>query len=193
MFARRLVASAQGKSSGLVAVGGRHWLGSLATPPRMPASAAGRTLSRRGETLTSMPLVDLSAQHAAVADKVAESWRDVLPRTTFIGGPQIASFESEYAAFIGVSHCVGVANGTDVTEIALHALPGRDRVLKELHRLVSAPGLITWCRHTSRRRSPALASVRARSPSPSERRVISSPCRCFQRSPRSGRSTWCPL
>ncbi len=83
--------------------------------------------------MTSMPLVDLSAQRAAVADEVAESWRDVLPRTTFIGGPQIASFESEYAAFIGVSHCVGVANGTDATEIALHALPGRDRVLKELH------------------------------------------------------------
>lgn len=72
--------------------------------------------------MTSIPLVDLSAQHAAVADEVAEGWRDVLARTTFIGGPQVASFESEYAAFIGVSHCVGVANGTDAIEIALRAL-----------------------------------------------------------------------
>jgi dTDP-4-amino-4,6-dideoxygalactose transaminase len=72
--------------------------------------------------LTSIPLVDLSAQHAAVAAEVAEGWRDVLARTAFIGGPQIASFESEYAAFIGVPHCVGVANGTDAIEIALRAL-----------------------------------------------------------------------
>ena len=72
--------------------------------------------------MTSIPLVDLSAQHAAVAAEVAEGWRDVLARTAFIGGPQIASFESDYAAFIGVSHCVGVANGTDAIEIALRAL-----------------------------------------------------------------------
>jgi dTDP-4-amino-4,6-dideoxygalactose transaminase len=72
--------------------------------------------------VTSIPLVDLSAQHAAVADEVAEGWRDVLARTAFIGGPQVARFETEYAAFVGVPHCVGVANGTDAIEIALRAL-----------------------------------------------------------------------
>jgi dTDP-4-amino-4,6-dideoxygalactose transaminase len=72
--------------------------------------------------VTSIPLVDLSAQHAAVAVEVAEGWRDVLARTAFIGGPQIAKFEADYAAFIGATHCVGVANGTDAIEIALRAL-----------------------------------------------------------------------
>ena len=72
--------------------------------------------------MTSIPLVDLSAQHAAVADEVAEGWREVLSRTAFIGGPQIAKFEAEYAAFIGTAHCVGVGNGTDAIEIALRAL-----------------------------------------------------------------------
>jgi dTDP-4-amino-4,6-dideoxygalactose transaminase len=72
--------------------------------------------------VTSIPLVDLSAQHAAVAVEVAEGWRDVLARTAFIGGPQIAKFEADYAAFIGTTHCVGVANGTDAIEIALRAL-----------------------------------------------------------------------
>jgi dTDP-4-amino-4,6-dideoxygalactose transaminase len=72
--------------------------------------------------VTSIPLVDLSAQHAAVADEVAEGWREVLARTAFIGGPQVAAFEHEYADFIGVPHCVGVANGTDAIEIALRAL-----------------------------------------------------------------------
>ena len=69
-----------------------------------------------------VPLVDLAAQHAAVAAEVAEGWQQVLARTAFIDGPQVAAFESEYAAFIGARHCVGVANGTDAIEIALRAL-----------------------------------------------------------------------
>ena len=72
--------------------------------------------------MTSIPLVDLSAQHAAVADDVAEGWREVLESTAFIGGPQVAAFEREYADFVGVPHCVGTANGTDAIEIALRAL-----------------------------------------------------------------------
>ncbi len=72
--------------------------------------------------MTSVPLVDLAAQHAAVAEDIAEGWRQVLARTSFIAGPQVAAFESEYAAFIGTRHCVGVANGTDAIEIALRAL-----------------------------------------------------------------------
>ncbi len=72
--------------------------------------------------MTSIPLVDLAAQHAAVAEEVAEGWRQLLARSTFIGGPQVAAFESEYAAFIGTRHCVGMANGTDALEIALRAL-----------------------------------------------------------------------
>ncbi|MGH3070415.1 MAG: DegT/DnrJ/EryC1/StrS family aminotransferase [Streptosporangiaceae bacterium] len=69
-----------------------------------------------------IPLVDLAAQHAAVAREVADGWAQVLARTAFIGGPQVAVFEAEYAAFVGTGHCVGVANGTDAIEIALRAL-----------------------------------------------------------------------
>jgi len=72
--------------------------------------------------MTAIPLVDLGAQHAAVADEVAEGWQEVLARTAFIGGPQVAAFEREYAEFIGVPHCVAMANGTDAIEIALRAL-----------------------------------------------------------------------
>jgi len=82
--------------------------------------------------VTSIPLVDLKAQHAAVADEVAEGWREVLANTAFIGGPQVAAFEDEYAEFISVPHCVGTANGTDAIEIALRALgvgPGDECIL----------------------------------------------------------------
>jgi dTDP-4-amino-4,6-dideoxygalactose transaminase len=72
--------------------------------------------------LTPIPLVDLAAQHAAVADEVAEGWGEVLARAAFIGGPQVEAFERDYAKFLGVPHCVGTANGTDALEIALRAL-----------------------------------------------------------------------
>jgi dTDP-4-amino-4,6-dideoxygalactose transaminase len=71
--------------------------------------------------VTFIPPVDLSAQHRAIADEVAAGWQDVLAKTAFVGGPHVGKFEAEYAAFTGVTHCVGVGNGTDAIEIALRA------------------------------------------------------------------------
>src|SRR3954451_8325960 len=48
-------------------------------------------------------------------DRVARSGRYVL-------GPEVAAFEQEFAAYLGVGHCVGVANGTDALTIALRSL-----------------------------------------------------------------------
>ena len=79
-----------------------------------------------------IPLVDLAAQHAAVADEVSQGWRQVLADTAFVGGPQVATFEREYAEFIGTRHCIGVGNGTDAIEIALRALgvgPGGECII----------------------------------------------------------------
>ena len=80
----------------------------------------------------SIPLVDLAAQHQAVAAEVADGWQEVLNRTAFIGGAPVHAFEREFAEFSGVPHCVGVANGTDAIEIALRALgigPGDECVV----------------------------------------------------------------
>jgi dTDP-4-amino-4,6-dideoxygalactose transaminase len=69
-----------------------------------------------------IPFVDLSAQHAAIACEVEQGWGQVLEATAFIGGPQVAAFEREFAEFSMARHCVGVGNGTDAIEIALRAL-----------------------------------------------------------------------
>jgi dTDP-4-amino-4,6-dideoxygalactose transaminase len=64
-----------------------------------------------------------------VAEEIAAGWRQVLAQTSFIAGPQVTAFESEYAAFIGTRHCAGTANGTDAIELALRALgvgPGHE-------------------------------------------------------------------
>ncbi|MEU8520840.1 DegT/DnrJ/EryC1/StrS family aminotransferase [Streptomyces sp. NBC_01216] len=82
--------------------------------------------------MNQIPLVDLKAAHAEVADEVREGFDRVLAGTAFIGGEEVRAFEREYAAFADVAHCVGVANGTDALELALRAsgvLPGDEVVL----------------------------------------------------------------
>src|SRR2546423_820148 len=73
----------------------------------------------RSSTMTEIPLVDLAAQHAVIDTEVAQGWQQVLAGTAFIGGPQVAAFEREFAAFTGVTECIAVANGTDAIELAL--------------------------------------------------------------------------
>lgn len=82
--------------------------------------------------MTDIPLVDLQAAHAEVADEVGLGFHRVLTGAVYIGGREVSAFEQEYAAFCGVPHCVGVANGTDALELALRAVdvgPGREVVL----------------------------------------------------------------
>ncbi|WP_288392221.1 DegT/DnrJ/EryC1/StrS family aminotransferase [uncultured Herbaspirillum sp.] len=45
----------------------------------------------------------------------------VLDRAWLVLGPEVKEFESAFAAYVGVSHCVSVANGTDALELALRA------------------------------------------------------------------------
>lgn len=68
-----------------------------------------------------IPLVDLRAQHAQVAEEIAHGMARVMAETTFILGKDVADFERAFAAFSGVRYCVGVANGTDALELALRA------------------------------------------------------------------------
>jgi len=73
------------------------------------------------ETITTIPLVDMRAAHAEVAAEIQAGFDDVLASTAFIKGAAVDAFERDYAAFTGVAHCVGVANGTDAVELALRA------------------------------------------------------------------------
>lgn len=69
-----------------------------------------------------VPFLDLQAQSAEIADEVLPVWQAQLLGAGFVGGPEVAAFESEYASYIGVEHVVGVANGTDAVELALRAV-----------------------------------------------------------------------
>ena len=72
--------------------------------------------------VTRVPLVDLRAAHAEIADEVELGFKRVLATVTFVGGEEVSAFEREYAACCALPHCVGVANGTDALELALRAV-----------------------------------------------------------------------
>lgn len=69
-----------------------------------------------------VPLVDLAAQQAEIADEVTAGLEEVFAATAFVGGPAVSAFETEYAQYIGAQHCIGVANGTDALELALRGV-----------------------------------------------------------------------
>jgi dTDP-4-amino-4,6-dideoxygalactose transaminase len=68
-----------------------------------------------------IPLVDLAAQHREIAAEVDAGWASVVDRTAFILGDEVERFERELAAFVGVKHCIAVANGSDALELILRA------------------------------------------------------------------------
>ncbi len=71
--------------------------------------------------MTSVPMLDLGWQHERVADRVRAGFDRVLSDASFILGPDVAEFESAFAAFCGARHVIGVGNGTDALELALRA------------------------------------------------------------------------
>lgn len=75
-----------------------------------------------GPATDRVPLVDLRAAHAEVAEEVREGWDRVLATGGFHKGPEVAAFEAEFAAFSSAGICVGAGNGTDALEMALRAL-----------------------------------------------------------------------
>jgi dTDP-3-amino-3,4,6-trideoxy-alpha-D-glucose transaminase len=80
--------------------------------------------------LTDVPLFATSLE--PYHDRLSEAVDRVARSGRYILGPEVEAFEREFAGYLGVRHCVGVANGTDALTIALRALgvgPGDEVVM----------------------------------------------------------------
>ena len=80
----------------------------------------------------SIPLVDLQIMHREIEADVNAAFARIMSSGAFVLGPDVAEFESAFARYCEVAHCIGVANGTDALELALRALdigPGDEVVL----------------------------------------------------------------
>lgn len=69
-----------------------------------------------------IPMLDLGAQHVALRDRIDAGLASVFETGQFVLGPNVAAFEREAAAYLGVEHAVACASGTDALHLALRAL-----------------------------------------------------------------------
>ncbi len=79
-----------------------------------------------------IPLVDLQIMHREIEAEVNAAFDRIMSSGAFVLGPDVAEFESAFARYCEVDHCIGVANGTDALELAMRALdigPGDEVVL----------------------------------------------------------------
>ena len=69
----------------------------------------------------SIPFLDLKAPHQELKEELEAAFSRVLESGWFIMGPELAAFETEFAAYCEVGHCIGVANGLDALHLLLRA------------------------------------------------------------------------
>lgn len=75
----------------------------------------------------SVPFYSAAAANAGLG--LEEAVQRVLARHWYVLGEEVRQFEDEFARYVGVTHCITVANGTDALELALRALgigPGQE-------------------------------------------------------------------
>ncbi|HEY0811953.1 MAG TPA: DegT/DnrJ/EryC1/StrS family aminotransferase [Pseudonocardia sp.] len=71
---------------------------------------------------TRIPFLDLAGLHRELREPLDLAWRSVVDHGKFVGGPEVARFETAFANYCEVGHCAGVGNGTDAIELALMGL-----------------------------------------------------------------------
>jgi dTDP-4-amino-4,6-dideoxygalactose transaminase len=69
-----------------------------------------------------VPFLDLHRAYEELKAETDAAVARVLNSGRYLLGPELDGFEREFAAFLGVKHCVGVANGLDALRLALIAM-----------------------------------------------------------------------
>lgn len=94
-----------------------------------------------------VPFLDLNAHHAPFRDEFNLAIREVTESGAFTGGPVVAEFEKEFAAFCECRYGIGVGSGTEALWLALLALgigPG-DEVITVPNSFMATAEAITYC------------------------------------------------
>ncbi|MCA0375354.1 MAG: DegT/DnrJ/EryC1/StrS family aminotransferase [Gemmatimonadetes bacterium] len=95
--------------------------------------------------VTPIPFLDLVEPHRAREEEFVAAFRTALRTAAFVGGPEVEQFEREFAAWVGTTHCAGVANGTDSLRFIFLSLglePG-DEVITASHTFIATSEAIS--------------------------------------------------
>lgn len=87
-----------------------------------------------------IPLVNLQRQYQTVKKDIDAAIKKVCENGDFILGSEVETFENEFAKYIGVRYCVGVASGTDAIKLmAMAAGIGKgDEVIVQANTFISS-------------------------------------------------------
>lgn len=92
-----------------------------------------------------IPILELKTQYAEIREEVERAVCEVLARTHYILGPEVAAFEREFAEWNGATHGIGCASGTDALVLALKAVgvkPG-DEVIAPPFTFMATAGAVS--------------------------------------------------
>src|SRR5690606_33803006 len=68
-----------------------------------------------------VPFLDLKSINAGYRSELITAATRVIDSGWYIQGHEVQGFEQEFAAYCGVQHCIGVANGLDALTLTLRA------------------------------------------------------------------------
>ncbi|MBE9036679.1 DegT/DnrJ/EryC1/StrS family aminotransferase [aff. Roholtiella sp. LEGE 12411] len=74
------------------------------------------------QSVNPIPAFDIKQQYTTIEAEVSAAVLEVLASGSYIGGPLVAGFEQQFAAYHGVSECVACNSGTDALYLALRVL-----------------------------------------------------------------------
>ncbi|MHB9009959.1 MAG: DegT/DnrJ/EryC1/StrS family aminotransferase [Limisphaerales bacterium] len=94
-----------------------------------------------------VPFLDLAAQHESLRPEIHEAIDRVMRSSAFAGGPEVARFEEEFAAYCETRFAVGVGSGTEALWLSLLALGigAGDEVITVPGTFLATAEAITWC------------------------------------------------
>ena len=94
-----------------------------------------------------IPFLDLASHHAPLRGEINAAIEEVIDSGAFAGGPFVAGFEEDFAAYCRCRHAIGVGSGTDALWLALLASgvgPG-DEVITVPNTFMATAEAITYC------------------------------------------------
>ena len=68
-----------------------------------------------------VPFADLRPMHDEIRADLDAAYKKVMDNSWFIQGKELEAFEKEFAEYVGVKHCIGVATGLDALYLVLKA------------------------------------------------------------------------
>jgi dTDP-3-amino-3,4,6-trideoxy-alpha-D-glucose transaminase len=68
-----------------------------------------------------IPFLDMKSVYAELKPELDAAYARVMESGWFVLGKEVEAFETEYAAYCGTRHCVGLGNGLEALELVLRA------------------------------------------------------------------------